>query len=214
SADIVSMDRVVCCYPDFKALLGAAASRARRVLALSYPNDRWYVRVVIAVENLLRMAAGNGFRAFVHAPSAMGAVLEGAGWRRMARRTTLVWAVERWGRADAACPRDESRGSCGSIPARRRRAGIIPLLLGRPGDGRGMDSADDHRVAHAAAVARPGGGTLARGRIDRGGRASRRGRRRAGSSPRAGVARAPNAATRNRRHPRNPRSHLTPVHHA
>src|SRR5512140_2066302 len=35
--DIVTLDRVVCCYPDFAALLTAAASRSRRVLAMSYP---------------------------------------------------------------------------------------------------------------------------------------------------------------------------------
>ena len=42
-ADKVTLDRVVCCYPDDKALLEAAAARARRLVAFTYPRNRWYV---------------------------------------------------------------------------------------------------------------------------------------------------------------------------
>lgn len=101
AAEIVTLDRVVCCYPDFATLLRAAAASARRVLALSFPKDRWYVRLAFRVENLLRQATGNPFRTFVHPPSEMAAVLEGAGWRRLGQRSTLVWWVERWGRTVA-----------------------------------------------------------------------------------------------------------------
>ena len=38
SADVVVLERVVCCYPDATALVGAAAERARRRLVLSYPR--------------------------------------------------------------------------------------------------------------------------------------------------------------------------------
>ena len=36
-ADVVTLDRVVCCYPDPEALLGAAA-KTRQVLAFTYPR--------------------------------------------------------------------------------------------------------------------------------------------------------------------------------
>ena len=36
-ADIVVLHRVVCCYPDYERLLGAAAGRARRALVFSHP---------------------------------------------------------------------------------------------------------------------------------------------------------------------------------
>jgi magnesium-protoporphyrin O-methyltransferase len=101
AADIVTLDRVVCCYPDSVALLRAAAASARRVLGLSFPRDRWYVRLVIRVENLLRQVMKNPFRAFVHRPVEMAAVLQGAGWHRLAHQSTLMWSVERWGRTDA-----------------------------------------------------------------------------------------------------------------
>ncbi len=101
AAEIVTLDRVVCCYPDFAELLRRSAASCRRVLAMSFPRDRWYVRLVFSLENLLRKVKGNPFRTFVHPPSGMAAVLHGAGWRRLAVRSTSVWSIERWGRGDA-----------------------------------------------------------------------------------------------------------------
>ena len=36
-ADLVVLHRVVCCYPDYERLLGAAADHTRRALVFSYP---------------------------------------------------------------------------------------------------------------------------------------------------------------------------------
>lgn len=38
-ADIVTLDRVVCCYPDMAALMDSAAAKAGRFLGLVYPRD-------------------------------------------------------------------------------------------------------------------------------------------------------------------------------
>ena len=78
-ADVVTLDRVVCCYPNAEALLGAAAARTRQVLAFTYPRDRWYVRSMFALGNFWLRSTGKKFRAFVHAPERMGAVLEASG---------------------------------------------------------------------------------------------------------------------------------------
>jgi hypothetical protein len=94
NADVVTLDRVVCCYPDADALLGAAAAQTRQLLALTYPRDRWYVRITIALANFLRRLRGREFRAFVHAPERMAAVLEAAGLVRATRRETLVWIFD------------------------------------------------------------------------------------------------------------------------
>src|SRR5215471_4728453 len=51
-ADVVTLGRVVCCYPDAASLLQAAAARTRRLLASSYPRNRWDVRIITAVQNL------------------------------------------------------------------------------------------------------------------------------------------------------------------
>jgi 2-polyprenyl-3-methyl-5-hydroxy-6-metoxy-1,4-benzoquinol methylase len=101
-ADVVTLDRVVCCYPDAEALLRGAADRARQLLAFTYPNDRWYVRSLFALENLWLRLRGNSFRAFVHPPEHMGAVLETAGLVRASRRETLTWILDLYRRRDAS----------------------------------------------------------------------------------------------------------------
>jgi hypothetical protein len=53
-AAIVTLDRVVCCYPDYRQLLEQVAESTIDLLALSYPRDRWYVRLGVGAENLLR----------------------------------------------------------------------------------------------------------------------------------------------------------------
>jgi 2-polyprenyl-3-methyl-5-hydroxy-6-metoxy-1,4-benzoquinol methylase len=100
-ADVVTLDRVVCCYPDAEALLGAAAARTRQLLALTYPRDRWDVRTMIALENLWLRLTGKKFRAFVHSPEQMAAVLEASGLMRTTQRGTLVWMLDIYHRDDA-----------------------------------------------------------------------------------------------------------------
>lgn len=99
-ADVVTLDRVVCCYPDAEALLRGAAARARQLLAFTYPRDRWYVRTMVVLQNFLRRLKDSAFRAFVHSPQRMDAVLEEAGLVRVARRETLVWTLELYRRGD------------------------------------------------------------------------------------------------------------------
>lgn len=94
SADVVTLDRVVCCYPDYARILAAAADHARHLLAYSYPRPRWLNRLVVAGVNVVRRLQGRRFRAYVHPPTRMRAVLERVGMRRVWAGGTWIWAVE------------------------------------------------------------------------------------------------------------------------
>src|SRR5262249_58157040 len=82
-ADAVALGRVVCCYPDAATLLHLAAARTRRVLALTYPRYRWYVRAGNLFQNLWRRFRGSAFRTFVHLPKRMEEVLKAGGLVRV-----------------------------------------------------------------------------------------------------------------------------------
>jgi len=93
AADLVTLDRVVCCFPGYEPMLDEAAHHAVRGLAVSYPRDRWFVRAGMWVENA-RRAHKSGFRTFVHPPVLIREAIERAGFRLSWRRTTVMWAVD------------------------------------------------------------------------------------------------------------------------
>jgi magnesium-protoporphyrin O-methyltransferase len=92
-ADIVVLHRVVCCYPDYARLLGAAADSTRRALVFSHPPRNPVSRAVVATENLVLRLSGRTFRVFAHPPAAMLAVLAEHGLRQVPARSGRFWRV-------------------------------------------------------------------------------------------------------------------------
>jgi len=88
--DFVVLHRVVCCYPDYDKLLGAAADHATRMLVFSYPPPSVLNRAMFGSENVWRRLRRSAFRTFVHDP---GALLTAA------KRHGLKPAYEQQGRA-------------------------------------------------------------------------------------------------------------------
>jgi hypothetical protein len=93
-SNVVTLDRVVCCYPSYEPLLEQALHLAKAGFAVSYPRDRWFVRLGMWFENALRQWRGNPFRTFVHPPSDMMRIIEGAGFRLASRGRTAAWSCD------------------------------------------------------------------------------------------------------------------------
>jgi methyltransferase family protein len=93
AADIVTLDRVVCCYPDMEPLVRLSAERCRRLYALSYPRYRWPVRAVVSTENAFRRLFRNPFRSFVHSPAVMDRLLLSLGFTQQAALRTFAWEI-------------------------------------------------------------------------------------------------------------------------
>jgi hypothetical protein len=102
SAELVTLDRVVCCYPELEPLISLSAEKAERYYALSFPHDRWYVRAHTRWQNHGRRRAGNAFRTFVHPVTRIEALVRAAGFQVLRSRRTLVWAVLVCRRRDGA----------------------------------------------------------------------------------------------------------------
>ena len=92
-ADTVVMTRVVCCYPDYEALVGAAADHARRLLVFTYPRERLLVRTAFRLMNLWLRLTGNDFRGFVHSSSAMLEVARRKGLSPVLQREGPFWQL-------------------------------------------------------------------------------------------------------------------------
>lgn len=92
-ADIVTLDRVVCCYPDAARLLGAASERSRRYLVFSYPRVNVFVQFGRAILNGVMRLVGQEYRFFLHDPATLYDAAQRHGHRLQSERTAGVWRI-------------------------------------------------------------------------------------------------------------------------
>jgi hypothetical protein len=92
-ADVVVLHRVVCCYPDDRRLLTAAADHARRLLVFSYPPDNPVSKALLRVPNLVFAARRMRYRAFVHPTDHMLGILAEHGLRAVYGHNGVAWQV-------------------------------------------------------------------------------------------------------------------------
>jgi 2-polyprenyl-3-methyl-5-hydroxy-6-metoxy-1,4-benzoquinol methylase len=93
TADLVVLHRVVCCYPDYERLLGAAADRCRDRLAFSHPPRNPVSRAFTTTINAMFALIGRQYRSFAHRPEAMLRVLNDHGLRTELTHRGRVWQV-------------------------------------------------------------------------------------------------------------------------
>ena len=92
-ADVVTLDRVICCYPDMESLVAASASRARRMYGAVFPRNRWFLRLGFRVINAMASLRRSAFRVYLHEPEAIDAALRRQGLERASVADTFVWRV-------------------------------------------------------------------------------------------------------------------------
>lgn len=92
-ADIVTLDRVICCYPDVEGLVHAAAARAQRLLGLVYPRDTWWAKAGIAFLNLYPRLRNDPFRVYVHPTATVEGIIADYGLRKVAQHDGPIWQV-------------------------------------------------------------------------------------------------------------------------
>jgi SAM-dependent methyltransferase len=93
SADIVTLDRVICCYPNMPALVGRAADKTRVVLGAVYPPDVWWIRIAVRCINYFMRLRESPFRVFVHSAEAIEAELKKHGLERATQQRTIAWVA-------------------------------------------------------------------------------------------------------------------------
>lgn len=98
-AGVVTLDRVICCYHDMRALVSQSAVKATHLYGLVYPRDMWLMRAVLAVGNVLLRLQRTPFRVFVHSSTAVDALIREAGLRPCYHRFAGIWQVAVYARS-------------------------------------------------------------------------------------------------------------------
>jgi len=92
--DIVTLDKVICCYPYVEDLLKASLSKAKTYYALVYPQANFISRTVVWFLNLTLKIRGNPFRTFIHDQKVINRLIALGGFTEIYKgRTFLSWQI-------------------------------------------------------------------------------------------------------------------------
>jgi magnesium-protoporphyrin O-methyltransferase len=92
-ADIVTLDRVVCCYADAVRLVGLSAARARRLYGLVLPRDAWWIRLASRLINATFRLRRSAYRSFAHPNELVDRLAAAHGLQPVAETGTRFWRV-------------------------------------------------------------------------------------------------------------------------
>jgi magnesium-protoporphyrin O-methyltransferase len=90
-ADVVTLDRVICCYTDWEALVGRSVERARRLYGVVYPRDQWWMRASIGAVRTAGRLFGQAFPFHVHPERRIDALIRASGFELVFARRGLAW---------------------------------------------------------------------------------------------------------------------------
>lgn len=97
-ADVVTLDRVVCCYPDMERLVTASIEKSRHLYGLVLPRERLVTRAGVALANLNFRLRGSAFRTFLHPVADVEEVIRSAGFSRTYAAETVLWQIRTYAR--------------------------------------------------------------------------------------------------------------------
>lgn len=100
-ADVVTMDRVICCYPDLSALLGAALLPGSRLIGLVHPNDSRWVRALASLLNALSGLLRRSDEFYIHRQVDIDRILHDEGFEQLHKGGSRFWRVAVYGRSPA-----------------------------------------------------------------------------------------------------------------
>ncbi len=92
-ADIVTLDKVICCYPDYEQLVSLSLEKARKYYAFVLPRDTWWVKLFEFLEKPRRRWQGKTCKTFVHPVEKIEGLVRGAGFREIERQRRREWLI-------------------------------------------------------------------------------------------------------------------------
>lgn len=93
SCDVVTLDKVVCCYPDYKSLLSLALKKCDHTIALSFPFGGPISKVVAQCMKLYLYFKKNPFRSYVHDPDEIDKFIISRGFSIVRKSTSFPWHI-------------------------------------------------------------------------------------------------------------------------
>ena len=93
AADIVTLDKVICCYDEMTQLVELSSKLARKIYAVIYPRDAWWTKLARPILNLYPKLRGSPFRVFIHPTKNVEEIIFKHGFTKQYYATTFVWQI-------------------------------------------------------------------------------------------------------------------------
>jgi tRNA1(Val) A37 N6-methylase TrmN6 len=97
-AHFITLDKVVCCYPNYIEILSATCDKAKENISLSYPMDGLIAQVLRYFGVLFFIITNNPYRPYVHPVKEIRNLFEQQGYYRVAHDKVFPWHVETYAR--------------------------------------------------------------------------------------------------------------------
>ncbi len=93
SADIVTLDKVICCYPDVDLLLKSSLEKTESYYGLVFPRENFLTRIGFRLINLWFKIRRSEFRTFIHSHKKVDEIIQSHGFRKKSQDKTILWQV-------------------------------------------------------------------------------------------------------------------------
>ncbi len=94
ASDIVTLDKVVCCYHDMEGLVSKSAQLAQSYYGLVLPRENWLVSIIRTFLNLLTRLRRIPFKMYIHSHSQIDSLLNNIGFEEISTRRDLFWQAK------------------------------------------------------------------------------------------------------------------------
>jgi magnesium-protoporphyrin O-methyltransferase len=102
TVDFVTLDKVLCCYPDYGILLDLSLLRCRESIAISYPLGGLIAKFITKFTHLYLMLKKNPFRTYIHSPKEIEKRILSHGFKRSSRRVFFPWHIQVYSRSSSS----------------------------------------------------------------------------------------------------------------
>jgi SAM-dependent methyltransferase len=92
-AEIVTLDKVICCYDDMSELVKLSSKLSRKIYAIIYPRDVWWTKLALPFINFYPLIRRSPFRVFIHPTKKVEEIIIKNGFKRDYYAKTLFWQI-------------------------------------------------------------------------------------------------------------------------
>ena len=97
-ADVVVLDKVICCYPDWESLVDRSLLKTRHLYAFTIPRDRALTRAGLQAMRWGLQGIGCCYQPFIHDAAQIDARILAGGFRRTYEARTAGWLTRVYAR--------------------------------------------------------------------------------------------------------------------